>query len=186
MRRNGVPMRRLTVLGGFAAWVVVAAGVAPAVVAGPATPTPSISWGACADPTLAAAGAQCAMVPVPLDYARPSGAQIKLAVSRIKHTVPDAQAQGVMLINAGGPGVPGIANALSTFGQLVPNGAGGYYDWIGFDPRGVGASQPSLSCDPNYNSFNRPTYIPLQPSIVRTWQARAKGYADACRANGPI
>jgi pimeloyl-ACP methyl ester carboxylesterase len=91
-----------------------------------------------------------------------------------------------MLINAGGPGVPGIANALSTWGQLVPNGAGGYYDWIGFDPRGVGASVPSLSCDPNYNSFNRPTYIPLQPSIVRAWQARAKGYADACKVNGPI
>jgi pimeloyl-ACP methyl ester carboxylesterase len=185
-------MRRLTGSAVLVCGIIVAAGVVPIAVAAPAAPAaPSrtvstIGWGPCEDPGLQDAGAQCALVPVPLDYARPDGAQIKIAVSRIKHTVPDAQAQGVMLINAGGPGVAGLANQLSTFGQRVPNGAGGYYDWIGFDPRGVGASQPSLSCDPNYNSFNRPTYIPLQPSTVRTWLARSKGYADACRANGPI
>src|SRR5262245_3224926 len=139
-------MRRLAL---FAAGVLIAAGVvAPAAFAAP--DSASISWGACDVPALADAGAQCAMVSVPLDYAHPAGAQIKVAISRIKHTVADSQAQGVMLINAGGPGVAGLANALSTFGQLVPNGAGGLYDWIGFDPRGVGESQPALSCDPNY------------------------------------
>ena len=89
-----------------------------------------------------------------------------------------------MLVNAGGPGVPGVG--LSTLGGAVPSGAGGYYDWIGFDPRGVGTSQPSLSCDPNYFGFNRPAYVPLRHSTVDTWLARAKHYADACRANGPI
>jgi pimeloyl-ACP methyl ester carboxylesterase len=125
------------------------------------------------------------MVPVPLDYAHPDGTQIKLAVSRIKHTVPDAQAQGVMLVNPGGPGASGLG--LSTLGASVPNGVGGLYDWIGFDPRGVGSSQPALSCHPNYFDFNRPTYVPLRQSTVRTWLARAKGYADACAThNGPI
>src|SRR5690348_16016908 len=139
-------MRRLSV---FVAGVLIASGLTPVALAAP-TLTTSIDWGACDVPALVDAGAQCALVPVPLDYAHPNGAKIKLAISRIKHTVPDAQAQGVMLVNAGGPGVAGLANALSTFGQLVPNGAGGFYDWIGFDPRGVGESQPALSCDPNY------------------------------------
>ena len=179
-------MRRLTLLGVFTSCVVVAPGIAPVALATPSEVS-SISWGTCDVPALVDAGAQCAMLSVPLDYAHPDGAKIKLALSRIKHTVPDSQYQGAMLINAGGPGVAGLANALSTFGQLVPNGAGGFYDWIGFDPRGVGESQPALSCDPNYFDFNRPTYIPLLQSTVRTWLALAKGYADACAANnGPI
>jgi pimeloyl-ACP methyl ester carboxylesterase len=179
-------MKRLTVPGLLVALVIVASGISPVAVAAPSHPA-SISWGTCDVPALADAGAECAMLSVPLDYAHPNGATIKLAVSRIRHTVPDSQAQGVMLVNGGGPGVAGLANALSTFGQLVPNGAGGFYDWISFDPRGVGESQPALSCDPNYFDFNRPAYIPLRQSIVRTWLARAKGYADACAANnGPI
>jgi len=178
-------MRRLTVLGLLATALVVAAGLTPAVAA-PSRVTNGalIPWTACEDPGLRDAGAQCALLPVPLDYAKPDGAKIKIAVSRIKHTVPAAQAQGVMLINPGGPGASGLG--LSTWGQLVPNGAGGYYDWIGFDPRGVGSSQPSLTCDPNYFDFNRPTYIPVLESTRRQWLARSKAYADACRANGPI
>src|SRR2546430_16668124 len=116
-------MKRLTVLGLLATAMVGASGVTPVAV-GASTNAASISWSTCDDPGLQDAGAQCALLPVPLDYARPDGAKIKIAVSRIKHTVPDAQGQGVMLINAGGPGVPGIANELSTWGQLVPNGAG--------------------------------------------------------------
>src|SRR5882757_2813101 len=100
-------MRRRTVLGLLATALIVAAGVTPVAVAGPsraaATRAPStraaaISWTTCDDPGLQDAGAQCALLPVPLDYAQPNGATIKIAVSRIKHTVPDAKAQGVMLI----------------------------------------------------------------------------------------
>lgn len=179
-------MRRLTVLSVVTSCVVITSAIAPVALAAPTDMSP-ISWGTCDVSALADAGAQCAMLSVPLDYAHPDGTTIKLAISRIKHTVPDSQAQGVMLIDAGGPGVAGLANALSTFGHLVPHGAGGYYDWIGFDPRGVGESQPALSCDPDYFDFNRPTYIPLLQSTVRTWLALAKGYADACAANnGPI
>jgi hypothetical protein len=86
-------MRRLTVVSLLAAGVVVAAGITPIAVAAPSlAPKASISWGTCDDPGLADAGAQCGLVSVPLDYAKPNGAKIKLAVSRIKHTVPDAKA----------------------------------------------------------------------------------------------
>lgn len=186
-------MKRFRMLGVLALAMVLGVGVAPPVataaanmanVATVANMAAAIAWGECDDPTLAAAGAQCALLDVPLDYAHPNGAKIKLALSRVKHTVPDAQAQGIMIVNAGGPGVPG--RALATQGQAVPNGAGGTYDWIGFDPRGVGQSQPSLSCDPGYFDFNRPTYIPFRKATIQQWLARAKGYADACRKNGAI
>ena len=96
---------------------------------------------------------------------RPGGAKISLAVSRVRHTSPDADYQGVMLVNPGGPGGSGLV--YSILGQFVPNGAGNTYDWIGFDPRGVGASRPSLSCIPDYFGYNRPYYIPVTRALER-------------------
>ena len=140
------------------------------------------SWGACTGATLQSFGAQCATLSVPLDYRRPGGTKIQLALSRIKHTVPDSQYQGIMLVNPGGPGGSGLV--LSILGNFVPNGAGGAYDWIGFDPRGVGASVPALSCDPNYFAGPRPEYVPTTPAIEQVWLTKAAGYAKACGANG--
>jgi pimeloyl-ACP methyl ester carboxylesterase len=121
------------------------------------------------------------MLEVPLDYRRPSGQKIKLAISRIKHKVPDAQYQGIMLTNPGGPGGSGLT--LSALGEFVPAHAGDFYDWIGFDPRGVGSSQPAVSCDPNYFGFNRPNYVPFSQSIEKAWLAKTKKYAQDCGAN---
>lgn len=140
-----------------------------------------IEWGPCETPTLVAFGAECGIVVVPLDYHIPA-ITINLAVSRMKHTVPDSEYQGIMLVNPGGPGGSGLI--FSIFRDFVPNGAGAAYDWIGFDPRGVGASEPSLSCDGNYFSHPRPQYIPYNRSIEKTWLERSKGYAQACTAAG--
>jgi pimeloyl-ACP methyl ester carboxylesterase len=156
------------------------AGLATAAAAAP-TGSPSIGWGACTDSDLREAGAECGFLAVPLDYRKPGGAKIQLAVSRVKHTTPDSQYQGVMLVNPGGPGGSGLG--LSTLGSAVPKGAGDAYDWIGFDPRGVGASKPALSCLPDYFSPNRPDYVPTTAALERTWLARAKSYATACGGN---
>jgi pimeloyl-ACP methyl ester carboxylesterase len=87
-----------------------------------------------------------------------------------------------MLVNPGGPGGSGLG--LSILGQFVPNHAGDTYDWIGFDPRGVGSSKPSLSCLPHYFGYNRPYYVPETRELERTWLARSNAYAEACGANG--
>jgi pimeloyl-ACP methyl ester carboxylesterase len=64
---------------------------------------------------------------------------------------------------------------------------GGDYDWIGFDPRGVGASRPALTCDSDYLGYNRPYYVPVNRTLERTWLNRARGYAEACdRAGGAL
>ncbi|MDF8263897.1 alpha/beta hydrolase [Luteipulveratus flavus] len=139
---------------------------------------PPVTWEKCTNPRLDAAGAQCGFVTVPLDYGNPGGTTIKLAVSRIKHKTSDDKAQGPMLVNPGGPGGSGLT--LSRLGAFVPNGGGDPYDWIGFDPRGVGSSQPSLACDGNYFGYNRPDYRPFRADTEKVWLAKAKGYSDAC------
>jgi pimeloyl-ACP methyl ester carboxylesterase len=163
---------------------------APAAVAAPAANQPAdgvgpLVWGPCTDPVLTQAHADCALLTVPLDYADPTGPTIQLALSRVEHTAPDAQYQGVMLVNPGGPGGSGLE--LSTLGQFVPNRVGSDYDWIGFDPRGVGASKPALSCDNNYFGANRANYAPFTPDLQQTWLTRSQGYAQACgKANLPL
>ncbi|GAA4119722.1 alpha/beta hydrolase [Knoellia locipacati] len=146
----------------------------------PAYTPPPIPWGTCVRASLKAAGAQCGLLTVPLDYRKPSGMKIKIMVSRIKHKTSDAAAQGVMLANPGGPGASGLG--LARLGGAVPNGGGDPYDWIGFDPRGVGESVPSLSCDPDYFAPGRPPYVPETREIMRAWREKARQYARDCAA----
>jgi pimeloyl-ACP methyl ester carboxylesterase len=148
----------------------------------PSYDPPPIPWGTCASATLQRLGGQCGFLTVPLDYAHPGGTKIKLAVSRINHTSSAADYQGIMLTNPGGPGGSGLT--LSVLGQFVPDGVGNDYDWIGFDPRGVGSSVPSLACDPDYNTYNRPDYRPFTKATEKAWLAKTKQYAKDCAKAG--
>ncbi|WP_217641371.1 alpha/beta hydrolase [Actinopolyspora alba] len=154
-----------------------ATGVAPEFEPAP------IRWGQCGDGKLRRAGAECGFLRVPLDYARPNGRKISLAVSRIEHTSPEAEYQGLMLVNPGGPG--GSGRKLSLLGGAVPGAAGSTYDWIGFDPRGVGASRPALSCEPDHFSTDRPAYVPDGEGVERKRLRRGADYATACARAAP-
>lgn len=168
----------------------VAAPAATRPAARRAAPAAALHWRRCADRTLRSFGARCARLRVPLDYAHPRGATVTLALSRVRHTVPAAKFQGVMLVNPGGPGAPGLE--FSVLGPIISRGfgrrdAGGAYDWIGFDTRGVGASRPALSCQPAYFGPDRPDYVPTTVALLHTWRARSRGYARACdRRTGPL
>jgi pimeloyl-ACP methyl ester carboxylesterase len=143
---------------------------------------PAIPWGVCPTSSLRNAGAECGLLTVPLDYAKPNGAKIQLMVSRILHKVADADYQGVMLVNPGGPGGSGLG--LARLGQFVPNHAGDPYDWIGFDPRGVGRSIPRLSCNGDYFAPGRPYYVPETDAIREAWWHKTRQYARDCTAAG--
>jgi pimeloyl-ACP methyl ester carboxylesterase len=146
--------------------------------AGASTYTPPpIAWAACTD-GLQAYGAQCGFLAVPLNYANPQGTKIKIAVSRIAHTSDASDYQGAIvadLTDAGGSGI-----SQSTVGQALPASISGDYDWIGFDPRGVGASEPTLSCDATVDGYNRPAYAPSSPSALAALVKNAENYAQAC------
>ncbi|TYK48277.1 alpha/beta hydrolase [Actinomadura decatromicini] len=124
-------------------------------------------------------GLQCASVRVPLDYARPRGEQVTLELTRARHTA--SRSQGVVLLNRGGPGAHG-RDLAAFFRSSLPKGVAASYDWIGFDPRGVGASEPSLICDPAYQDPGRARAdtIPADAAEERAWTDRAKAYANDC------
>ncbi|MGZ9932647.1 alpha/beta hydrolase [Streptomyces sp. NC-S4] len=153
---------RTVIAGGTAAGAMLLAslGAAP-----PPTPTPSpspspasvpaggdddplarfhaqrVRWGACPEKPVPAE-MRCAVVEVPLDYAAPGKGTVKVALGRLPATDPDRRI-GSLLINFGGPGAPGLAGLAAdpkAFADL-----GERYDLIGFDPRGVGHSDP-VSC----------------------------------------
>lgn len=97
-----------------------------------------LTWQPCHDAALDAAGAQCAGVVVPLDYSRPDGRTITVAISRIAATDP-ARRRGVLLSNPGGPGGPGLGTMVSVAKGLTAD-VRAQYDLIGMDPRGIGRS----------------------------------------------
>ena len=106
---------------------------------------------------------------VPLDHADPAGPTIRLALTRRLHTA--STYQGVMLVNPGGPGGSGLS--MAALGDYVPGDAGAAYDWIGFDPRGVGASTPSLHCTRGYFGYDRPELRARRSAwIARYWLAQ--------------
>ena len=80
---------------------------------------------------------KCATVDVPLDYAKPSGRAIGIALIRTEARDRDKRL-GSMLFNFGGPGGSGV--------DILPRAAPSYeklnsrYDLVGFDPRGVAGS----------------------------------------------
>ena len=87
----------------------------------------------------------CAIIEVPLDYAKPDGTKIRLALVRV-HDIRDTHPTGQLLMNPGGPGASGLDLALG-LSPKMPQTVLDHFDLIGFDPRGVGQSSPILCTD---------------------------------------
>jgi pimeloyl-ACP methyl ester carboxylesterase len=136
-----------------------------------------LAWRACPQ---VAPGLQCASLQVPLNYARPGGRKITLALSRMPATAPAGRRQGDLLVNPGGPGGPGRAFAQQVATGLSPAVAADY-DIIGFDTRGTGASVPALHCDPGFFATARPDYIPASAAAEQALVGRARSYAADCQ-----
>ncbi|MEV6773564.1 alpha/beta hydrolase [Nocardia sp. NPDC051030] len=99
-----------------------------------------LDWQPCHEDTLDKAGAQCADVTVPLNYADPRGRSITVAISRVAAADPSHR-RGIMLSNPGGPGGVGLAFTVN-LNLGLPDYPWSQYDLIGMDPRGIGRSTP--------------------------------------------
>ncbi|MCK8434081.1 alpha/beta hydrolase [Streptomyces sp. D2-8] len=99
------------------------------------------AWHRC--DTALPASLQCATIKVPLDYGRPGAKKLDLAISRMK-TSTKKQRRGVLLLNPGGPGGPGV-DMPQYMADELPKAVKDKYDLVGFDPRGIGQSSP-VSC----------------------------------------
>jgi pimeloyl-ACP methyl ester carboxylesterase len=156
-----------------------ATGSSASTAPGSATGSPgasALAWHSC---SIQGTSLQCARVSVPLNYAHPAGRKITLALSRVQATAPPSQQQGDLLVNPGGPGGSGLSLAAFVADGLSPQVAADY-NIIGFDPRGVGSSQPALTCNPSFFSGERPDYIPASAAAEQTLVNRAKSYAADC------
>lgn len=79
---------------------------------------------------------QCATIKVPLDWGKPTGKTIDIALSR-KFT---NHAIGSLLLNPGGPGGSGIDFLINNYDNIGTETLRDTYTLVSFDPRGVGKS----------------------------------------------
>ena len=113
-------------------------------------------------------GTACADVTVPRDWKNPEdGHTITLRVAKTETSKGNPERQGIALVNPGGPGGSGLPWGPA-MAERAPELAE-QYDFIGFDPRGVGQST-ALEC----------TYTPNPEHDV--WQD-TKAQVDACLEN---
>lgn len=105
----------------------------------------------------------CTNIKVPMDHHHPEKGTISIALIRVAAT-GSQQRKGAILFNPGGPGGDGLLLAPAFAWLGTPKAANEtnnaswhklaeQYDFIGFSPRGTGASS-TLSCISN--EFNRP------------------------------
>jgi pimeloyl-ACP methyl ester carboxylesterase len=174
---------------------VVALGLSMAVAAGPAAASASASADSVAAPRLSWAGCedgfQCATAPVPLDYDRPSGPKIDLALIKLPATDP-ARRIGTLFVNFGGPGASGLQR-LRERGKwpwLFSDELRARFDVVSWDPRGIGHSA-AVRCFGSLAEqeafFGTFPEMPGDPSGNAAFFAKSKELAGRCAANaGPI
>ena len=144
---------------------------------GKVPPIPSLVWTPCGG------GFDCATARVPLDYRRPAGPTIPLALIRRQVGDP-AQRKGTMFLQPGGPGSSGVSFVRNSYAAL-PAQLRDRFDVFGFDVRGVGASG-QLQCwnDAEYSqavsaALGRPVPATGFDQAVR----QAEDFNAACRRN---
>ena len=93
-------------------------------------------------------GFDCAAFTRPLDRSHPSGGTVKLAAVKLPATGTAAERKGTLFLNPGGPGQSGLG--LSEIVFLLPPEVRAAFDFVTYDPRGIGASTPAITgrgCD---------------------------------------
>ena len=150
---------------------------------------PPVTWSACGDDL------QCGSVSVPLDYSRPDGRMIAIALERRPAGDP-SQRIGSLVINPGGPGTSGIDDLPNELSVLTPELLD-RFDIVSFDPRGVERSAP-VSCSapapapasttttttttpPVPTPVALPNPVPTGLAAEKATQAADKAYAEACQ-----
>ena len=133
--------------------------------------TGTIEWTPCGK-------VECGRLSVPLDFTRPNGPRIALALARL----PAARKRiGVLFTNPGGPGGSGV-EFLRSAADVFPEAIRDSFDLVSWDPRGVGASAP-VRCVDNLDPFYAVDRDPQTPAAVAQNVAVARTFVDACRRN---
>lgn len=195
-------MRRTVVLGVTGALIAGAVAAAPTATAtathrAPDSPAEAygvktaaaraakagIDWAACPADWGFETPIQCGYVTVPVNYAKPNGKTIRIAVDRIGNTGTPAERQGSLIYNPGGPGGSGMRfpRRVTTNSALWTSTAKAY-DFVGFDPRGVGHSAPISCADPQeFVAAPKADPVPDSEADKLAQRKLAKEYAEGCK-----
>ncbi|WP_026454910.1 alpha/beta hydrolase [Saccharomonospora iraqiensis] len=115
-----------------------------------------LDWGECAPYATSAytqqafstvpEGVECARMTVPLDYSEPDGETVSLGLLRQPADDGGGEPLGSAVINPGGPGGSGMSRAAYMAQGEWDGRLAERFDLVGFDPRGVQASEPAVDC----------------------------------------
>ncbi|WP_326622014.1 alpha/beta hydrolase [Streptomyces decoyicus] len=156
---------------------------APAATRSPSVPAPRLDWRPCAQDR----AFDCATAKVPLDYRRPGGRTIELAVVKRKATAPGSRI-GTLFFSPGGPGGPGTVQMPQVY-KHFPQQVRERFDIVSWDPRGIGNST-AVNCFDSPEeaaawTAGRPAGFPVGAQQRRTWIAAYRDLARRCHRHDP-
>lgn len=127
-------------------------------------------------------GVECARVDVPLDYTKPDSELASLGLLR-RPAGDAARRIGSLLVNPGGPGASGMVAAATLSKQLEGSELGQRFDLVGFDPRGIGASTPTVRCltTEERDAERLDLDVDTSPEGVAQTERENADYADKCK-----
>ena len=137
----------------------------------------------------------CGRVIVPMDWAKPAGSTISLAV--IYHRASASKPLGSVIFNPGGPGASGYDFVHDSLSSLATSRLKANYNLVGFDPRGVQNSTPTVHCyvaNPSTPSAKMDQFLygdsgyPLgSTKDIAVTRLALKDFAESCYKNtGPL
>ncbi|MFE1027176.1 alpha/beta hydrolase [Streptomyces sp. NPDC058818] len=139
-----------------------------------------LSWRDCGVP-----GFQCATMKAPLDYAKPTEGDVRLAVARKKATGPGKRL-GSLLVNPGGPGGSAIGYLQQYAGIGYPEEVRAQYDMVAVDPRGVARSEPIECLDGReMDAYTRTDVTPDDEGEADELVDAYQKFAEGCGADAP-
>ena len=123
---------------------------------------------------------RCTRLLVPFDFARPCLAAFSLPVIMLPAADPSRRI-GALVVNPGGPGGSGVQYALGARSEF-PSAVLARFDIVGFDPRGVAASEPALTCmtGPQLDTYLATDDMPANAAQLAEVVAHSKLYAARC------
>ncbi|WP_020122613.1 alpha/beta hydrolase [Streptomyces canus] len=135
-------------------------------------------WHSCGVP-----GFECATLKAPLDYDKPAGGDVRLAVSRKKATGPGKRL-GSLFVNPGGPGGSAVGYVQAYAGIGYPAEVRARYDMVAVDPRGVARSEPVECLDGrDMDTYTQTDSTPDDARETTELVDAYKEFAEACGAH---
>jgi len=144
--------------------------------------TQTVDWKPCAGDF------ECATVTAPMDW-EDGGDSRTVPLGVVKHPATSGSSLGTLFYNPGGPGGSGVEYVRDYLDYLFTPDVIADYDIVGWDPRGVGESDP-VTCFTDPQDVEEFLYmVPAADPATdpQGWaeaqQAEGKKYADACAKN---